>query len=147
MVTKNDLAKGTEELHPVLSSMTLSFWRMRLVVERKFGTTPLKLLILQTASKVQGVNPGEICQRFGLDFSRITRLIQSLEKEGLLHRKRNSEDRRFIHLYLTEKGWEYLRERTQLINEELQNALGELSPDEAEELDRMLRIMAERVRM
>ncbi len=139
--------KGAGELNPILSSLAIAFWRMRLVVERRVKTLPLKVLILEMVSNEEGVHPGEICHRFGLDFSRITRLIQSLEKEGLLHRKRDSEDRRFIHLYPTEKGREYLSEWTQLINEELQDALGDLNPNEVEDLDRMLCIVAERVRI
>lgn len=147
MHAKTELIKGAGELNPILSSMAMAFWRTRLMVERRAKTLPLKLLILELVSNEEGVHPGEICDRFGLDFSRVTRLIQSLEKEGLLLRKRDSEDRRFIHLYPTQKGRENLRERTQLINEELRDALGELNPDEVEELDRMLRIVAEGVRM
>ena len=139
--------KGAGELNPILSSLAIAFWRMRLVVERRVKTLPLKVLILEMVSNEEGLHPGEICDRFGLDFSRITRLIQSLEKEGLLLRKRDTEDRRVVHQYPTEKGREYLSEWTQLINEELQDALGDLNPNEVEDLDRMLRIVAERVRI
>lgn len=146
MLAKTESPKDAGGLHPTLSSVTIAFWRMRLLVERKAKTLPLKLVVLSMLSGEEGIGPGEIRSRLGLEFSRITRLIQSLEKEGLLHRKRDSEDRRFIHLYSTEKGREYLRERTQLINEDLQERLGALNTDEVEELDRMLRIVAEGVR-
>ncbi len=147
MLTSMEPTKDTGELHPILSSMAIAFWRMRLLVERRAKTLPTKLLVLEMVTSEEGISPGEIRTRLGSEFSRVTRLIQSLEKEGLLLRKRDSEDRRFVHLYPTEKGREYLQERTQLINEELQERLEALNPDEVEELDRLLHIVAERVRM
>ena len=120
-----------------------------MLVERKNRTTPLKLVILQTISKEEGVSPGEICQRFGLDSSRISRLIQSLEREGLLLRERYTKDRRFLRLYLTKKGREYLPEQTQLVNKELHERLllAGFSLEEALELKRMLRIVGEGMRL
>ena len=117
------------------------------MVERKFKTTPLKLLLLWTIGEEEGLSPGEICGRFGLEFSRISRLIKSLESEGLLRRERDSEDRRFLHLYLTQKGWEYLHERTALSNREFNERLGELGPEEFQELERMLQIVADGMRL
>ncbi len=134
-----------EHPHPLLTSLPLAFWRMRLVVERHAGTLPLKLLILSiTSGESEGINPKELRDRLDLDFSRLTRLAQSLEREGLLRRERVPEDRRFVRLYTTEKGREFLRERTGRINEELVRRLeGRLSAEEIEELDRMLGIVAE----
>lgn len=143
LATTSTLLKGKEQLYPLLSSLTLSFWRMRLLVERKVQTTPLKLLILQAVSKEEGVSPGEICQRFGLEFSRISRLLQSLEREGLLQRKRYPQDRRFLRLCLTEKGRQYLPEQTALVNKELHERLGGLCQEEVRELERMLKIVGE----
>ncbi len=81
-----------------------------------------------------------------MDFSRLTRLIQSLERKGLLHRERDPEDRRFLRLYLTEKGREFLRESTEQINEEFRRRLEGLSPDETKELARMLGIVEKGMR-
>ncbi len=134
-----------DQPHPLLASLPLAFWRMRLIVERQAGTLPLKLLILSiTAGESEGINPKEIRDRLDLDFSRLTRLIQSLEREGLRRRECIPEDRRFVRLCTTEEGQEFLRERTERINEELSRRLeGRLSAQEIEELDRMLSIVAE----
>ncbi len=140
--------KDAAQLHPTLSSMALAFWRMRLLVERTAKTLPLKLIVLSMVSGEEGIGPGEIRSRLELDFSRVTRLIQALEREGLLLRERDTADRRYWHLYPTQKGREYLKERTALINEELHERLESLlSPDEAQELNRMLDLVAEGVRL
>ena len=81
-----------------------------------------------------------------MDFSRISRLTHSLEKGGLLQRKRDAQNRRFLRLYLTEKGQEYLPDRTALANEELHERLGGLGPEEVLELERMLKVVGEGVR-
>lgn len=136
-----------EELHPTVASMAVAFWRMRLLVERRAKTLPLKLLVLSMVSGEEGISPGEIRGRLGLDFSRITRLVQSLEREGLLLRERDAADRRSLHLYPTKEGREYLRERTALVNEELRERLAGLGPAEIEELNRMLGVVAKGVRL
>jgi MarR family transcriptional regulator, organic hydroperoxide resistance regulator len=144
---KTNLANDLEGLHPILDSMTTAFWRMRMVVEREAKTIPIKLLVLSLTGEEEGISPGGICGRLGLEFSRISRLIKSLEGEGLMWRERDSNDRRFSHLYLTEKGREYLHERAALSNRELDRRLGELGPEEVRELERMLRIVAEGMRL
>lgn len=131
------------EVHPLLASMTIAFWRMRLLVEREAGTTPLKLLILSIVHQNDGVGPGEICRNFNLDVSRVTRLTQALEREGLLRRERVAEDRRYLRLKLTEDGRIFLQDQTQAINEEFHPRLEDLSDDELKELERMLGVVAE----
>jgi DNA-binding MarR family transcriptional regulator len=144
---ESEQTEDLERLHPILDSMTIAFWRMRRVVERGARTIPIKLLVLAITGEKEGIGPGEICDRFGLEFSRISRLIKSLEGEGLMYRERDSEDRRFSHLYLTGKGREYLREKTALSNGEFDRRLGELGSEEVRELERMLRILGEGMRL
>lgn len=137
------MKETTAEVHPLLISMTLAFWRMRLLVEREAGTTPLKLLILSAAHQEDGVSPGEICRNFNLDVSRVTRLTQSLEREGLLKRERVSEDRRYLRLETTDEGRIFVKEQTKAINEEFHPRLEDLGDEELKELERMLGVVAE----
>lgn len=147
MRTNDEMREALLEVHPLLAPLTLTFWRMRLLVERKTGMVPLKLLILSVAHKKEGVSPGEFCRRFHLDVSRITRLTQSLEREGLLRRERNPEDRRYLQLSLTEEGLVFLRQQTALIEEEFGRRLEGLSGEELDELERMLGVVAEGMRL
>ncbi len=147
MLTHDEMREALMEVNPILASVTLTFWRMRLLVEREAGTLPLKLLILSIVHKKEGVSPKEICRRFSLDVSRITRLTQSLEREGLLLRERSPEDRRYLRLSLTEEGLVFLREQTALIEEEFGRRLEGLSGDELQELERMLSVVAEGMKL
>lgn len=138
--------ESIQELDPLLASLSLAFWRTRLFVEREAGTLPLKLMILTITQHKEGIHPKELNLMLGLDLSRLSRLTQSLEREGLLHRERDQEDRRLLRLYPTQKGLVFLRERVALINGELARRLGDLDKKELEELARMLSEVAERMR-
>jgi len=140
--TNDELSEAIAEVHPLMGALTMAFWRMQLVV-REAGTIPLKLLLLSIVRKREAVSPGEICRRFSLDVSRVTRLTQSLEREGLLKRERDPEDRRYLRLCLTEQGEAFLRDRQVLIQEEFARRLADLNEEELKELERMLGVVAE----
>jgi len=141
--TDDEYREAITEVHPLLAALSLAFWRMRLVVERGAGTIPLKLLILSIVRKRESVSPGEICRRFSLDVSRVTRLTQSLEMEGLLKRERDPQDRRYLRLSLTEEGQKFMRSQQAFIQEEFKRRLEGLSDEEIEQLERMLGVVAE----
>ena len=46
----------------------------------------------------------ELAREYGIDASAVTRLVDRLEKRGLLQRVRSSEDRRAVRLALTPEG-------------------------------------------
>ncbi len=143
MRTDDEYREAIAEVHPLLGALSLAFWRMRLMVEREAGTLPLKLLILSIVRKKEVVSPGEICRRFSLDVSRVTRLTQSLEMEGLLKRERDPQDRRYLRLSLTEEGQKFMRSQQAFIQEEFKRRLEGLSDEEIEQLERMLGVVAE----
>jgi DNA-binding MarR family transcriptional regulator len=145
--TDDEYREAITEVHPLLAALSLAFWRMRLVVEREAGTIPLKLLILSIVRKKEVVSPGEICRRFSLDVSRVTRLTQSLEKEGLLKRERDPQDGRYLRLSLTEEGQAFVRNQQAFIQEEFERRLEGLSDEEIEQLERMLGVVAEGMKL
>jgi DNA-binding MarR family transcriptional regulator len=51
-----------------------------------------------------GLSQGEVRRRFGRDPSRITRLAQGLENDGLVRRGRDPGDNRVVRMYPTEDG-------------------------------------------
>jgi DNA-binding MarR family transcriptional regulator len=59
----------------------------------------------------EGMSQGEVSHRFEVDPSRITRLAQRLEKEGLLYRERDLEDNRVVRLHATEEGRRVIESR------------------------------------
>ncbi|HJQ29285.1 MAG TPA: MarR family transcriptional regulator [Rubrobacter sp.] len=94
-------AVGDSSLMPLLG---LAFWRMKHTFEREVGLSAATWFLLSMIIEEEGISQGEVSHRFEVDPSRITRLAQRLEGEGLLSRERDPEDNRVVRLYATEKG-------------------------------------------
>lgn len=129
-------------LSPVLAPLGLSFKRMTAMVERETGVSARTWFVLSMLSKEEGISQGEMCQRFGLDPSRLTRIGQALEREGMIRRERDPEDNRVVRMYLTEEGRALLRHLPGL-GEELERRIrGVMSDEELNELRRLLILLA-----
>src|SRR3712207_1866662 len=94
-------AAGYGSLMPLLG---LAFWRMKHAFEREVGLSAATWFLLAMLMDEDGISQGEVSHRFEVDPSRITRLAQRLEKEGLLRRERDTEDNRVVRLHATEEG-------------------------------------------
>jgi DNA-binding MarR family transcriptional regulator len=88
----------------VMPLLGLAFWRMKRAFEREVGLSAATWFLLTMLSNEDGISQGEVSDRFEVDPSRITRLAQRLEKEGLLRRERDMEDNRVVRLHATEEG-------------------------------------------
>jgi DNA-binding MarR family transcriptional regulator len=129
-------------LAPVLAPLGLAFKRMTMIVERETGVSARKWFVLSMLGKEDGISQGDMCQRFDLNPSRLTRLGQTLEREGMIRRERDPEDNRVVRMYLTEEGREKLRYLPGLDEELGRRVRGALSDEELEELRRMLTLLA-----
>jgi DNA-binding MarR family transcriptional regulator len=94
-------AAGDGSLMPLLG---LAFWRMKHAFEREVGLSAATWFLLTMLIEEDGISQGEVSHRFEVDPSRITRLAQRLEREGLLCRERDPEDSRVVRLHATEGG-------------------------------------------
>jgi DNA-binding MarR family transcriptional regulator len=89
-----------------------------------------------------GMSQGEVSQRFEVDPSRVTRLAQRLEVEGLLRRKRDPEDNRVVRLHATEEGRRLIESRRGLREQFEERIRRELTQEELAELRRVLGVVA-----
>lgn len=142
--TADRIADVTEDaVGPLLAPLALAFWRMRSAFERDVGVSAATWFSLSLLAREDGMTQGELGQEFEVDPSRITRLAQKLEKEGLVRRERDPEDNRVVRLYLTGEGRrlvEGLHERRGTFEDRVRGALGD---EEIEELKRMLGVLAD----
>ena len=130
---------GAGSLMPLLG---LAFWRMKHAFEREVGLSTATWFLLSMLIEEDGISQGEVSHRFEVDPSRITRLAQRLQDEGLLRRERDPEDTRVIRLYATEKG-RLLIESRQKRREAFEDRVqGEFSPEELAEFRRALKVVA-----
>lgn len=128
--------------------MFLSLWRtydrLRALEEQLFDRyelTPqqynaLRLLAAAHPEKLQTLDlAGRLISRA----PDITRLLNKLEQRGFIDRDRPADNRRVVHVGITEAGLELLRELRQPLRECHTRQLGHLSRKQLEELNALLR--------
>src|SRR5438874_5369963 len=126
----------------------LSLWRtydrLRALEEELFGRydlTPhqynaLRLLAAQHPGKMRTLDLGGRLVSRAPD---ITRLLDKLELRGLVGRDRPADNRRVVHVGITEAGLALLHELREPLRECHARQLGHLSPRELKELSALLR--------
>lgn len=98
--------------------------------------------MLQALWRQDGLTPGELAERIGVETSTVTRAAQRMEGTGLVRRIPDAEDARLVRVYLTERGRALERIIPEVIRDAAAATLRGLSPHEHSELLRLL----ERVR-
>ncbi|EDT03378.1 MarR family winged helix-turn-helix transcriptional regulator [Burkholderia ambifaria] len=81
----------------------------------------------------------ELAREYGIDASAVTRLLDRVEKRGLLSRVRSIEDRRVVRLELTDEGRELAERLPPVFRSVLDELLGGFTPEEVGFLKSMLR--------
>lgn len=87
------------------------------------------------------VTAGELKEALQVVPGRMTDILTSLEKKGLIVRCKDIKDRRIVNVSLTPEGRTEALKRRISIHEEYEGLFDLLSQDEARELIRLLRIL------
>ncbi|MEQ8175953.1 MAG: MarR family transcriptional regulator [Syntrophomonadaceae bacterium] len=97
-------------------------------VYRQYGITLGQSFILFALQQKEGLSIGNLAEKLLLDNSALTGLVDRMEKEELVLRRVDCQDRRVFLIYLTDKGRELAvtlypiaREFNQRLNDELSN--------------------------
>lgn len=112
----------------------------------RHGVTGPQLAVVKMLEPVGKLSLSELSWKIRARNSTVTGIIDRMEREGLVERRRSEDDRRVIHITLTRKGQ---RLATEIPVEPVQifrQILSELSARDAAELSRILIRLARRVR-
>ena len=66
------------------------------------------MMMLDHPTPPEGMSPSILADKLGVSRATITGLVDGLERDGLVSRQPNPEDRRAFHVQLTDKGGEFL---------------------------------------
>lgn len=105
----------------------------------ELGITSQQGSILFMVASGKCLLAAELAREYGIDASAITRLIDRLEKRGLLTRVRSNEDRRVVRLALTPEGLAIAARMPAIFTGVMDNLLGGFTPEEVGFLKSMLR--------
>lgn len=102
------------------------------------GASHGEIVTLALLSQREGINQKELGEILHLSASRVSILVDSLEKDGALERHVDETDRRLIRLRITAKGRRLEKTRRELLGEYVNRTIGALSEVERRELERLL---------
>ncbi|EAQ81974.1 MarR family winged helix-turn-helix transcriptional regulator [Blastopirellula marina] len=106
---------------------------------RKYGLTSSQYNVLRILRGEGKALPSlEIAERMIQVVPAITGLIDRLEKQELVERRRCNDDRRVVFVEITEKGMTLLSEMDQPVSDTHVQLMGHLSKAELQELSRLL---------
>lgn len=87
----------------------------------------------------------ELAKRLGVEGATITRMLDSLEAEGLVERLADPSDRRAKHIKLTKKGQTALAEITAIAEQLRTHLLEGITPSEIDEANEFLMRLLDRL--
>ncbi|MFO0567415.1 MAG: MarR family transcriptional regulator [Polyangiaceae bacterium] len=112
----------------------------------RHGVTGPQLAVVKMLEPVGKLSLSELSWKIRARNSTVTGIIDRMEREGLVERRRSDDDRRVVHISLTRKGARLAAaipiEPVQIFRQ----ILAELSAKDAADLSRILTRLARRVR-
>ncbi|HEF5785303.1 MarR family transcriptional regulator [Burkholderia multivorans] len=113
------------------------FERMDRALE-PFDLTAQQIGVILLLSRGYARTPFELSRKMAYDSGSMTRMLDRLERKGLIARSRSEQDRRMIELALTERGADAARALPSLIATALNAQLAGFSADELATLTGLL---------
>ena len=114
---------------------------MTRVAERRFATEPVSFtqwFVLANLTRFEHVSATLLSEETGYDMGALTRIVDGLERDGLVRRERCKHDRRAVEIAITSEG----QRRLQGGKRVLVNLLNELAaPYTRRELDTLIGLM------
>lgn len=104
----------------------------------------MALIIIESQGNY-ALQPSELSDVLGVTRTRVTRIVNDLEKRGWTERKQDGTDRRCIHLCLTEKGLSFLSNLLPPQYHKLKKFWSELSNEEKEQYEKITRKLITRL--
>lgn len=112
----------------------------------RHGVTGPQLAVVKMLEPVGKLSLSELSWKIRARNSTVTGIIDRMEREVLVERRRSEDDRRVIHITLTRKGQRLASEIPVEPVQIFRQILSELSARDAAELSRILTRLARRVR-
>jgi MarR family transcriptional regulator, organic hydroperoxide resistance regulator len=104
-----------------------------------YGVHAGQQFILESLWREDGLTPGELAQRIGVETPTVTRAAQRMEVTGLVRRIPDPDDARLVRVYLTERGREVQKLLPTMLGSATEEVLAGLTQEERTELVRLLK--------
>jgi DNA-binding MarR family transcriptional regulator len=112
---------------------------------KNYGITTPQFIALQWLLEDGDLTIGELSNKINLAFSTTTDLVDRMEKNMLVERKRDTKDRRVVRIHLLDKGKEIIQEVIEKRQQYLAEVLYEMSTSDVSALDETMRVLLEKM--
>lgn len=99
-------------------------------------------VLMYLMNEEDGVCASVISRFFKINTSRVAAILNSLSKKGMVQRQADSNDKRKIHIYLTEEGKVYTKQKVEILLSYMSDVLQYLGEDDAREYIRIMKKMS-----
>ena len=139
---RTDLERFTEAWDEFSSALQRARSRAS---HREAPLTPSQYYLLAALSDEPGLGVGEMAAAAGCASPTATRMLDALERDGVVAREASSEDRRRTIVSLTSKGRRLLAEQRRRHELKKRRLYDELSPTERRQAEVLLRRLAQAI--
>jgi len=130
-----------------LLSVLMSFEVLARYLEielRRYDATLIRFNVMSTLFKNGGeMTPSEIAESVFREKNSITAVINTLEREGVVHRVPSTDDRRSVKVVITDKGWKEANRLNPIAQELSREALSSVDKEQIEALLDTMRTVRE----
>lgn len=110
-----------------------------------YDVTAYQWILLYKLWEEDGISQKELSLRTFMDTPTITRMIDVMEKKGLVKREKNNEDRRKVKISLTNKGIELEHNLVPIVEKHHEHALQNIKESEFKNIKRLMNQIIENV--
>lgn len=108
-------------------------------LQKEFGLTESQFAVLEALHHLGPLSQGQLCQKILRSGSNVTTVVDNLERDQLVVRERDPEDRRVQMVQLTERGRSLVAGALPVHVARITDAMSALTEDEQVELGRICR--------
>jgi len=100
----NRIAQAGDTLLYAWLDLSSTLWNTRIVTSLTYNEAHIMGLLLRFGSQEHPLTATDLIRRTRLLKSQMNKILTSLEKSGYITRSRSEEDKRLVHIRLTDAG-------------------------------------------
>ncbi len=141
-----DIKQEVDQVFEAVVYLYTESRRLTKELARRAQLTGPQLTVVKILESIGDLSLSELSDKIRAQNSTVTGIIDRMEREGLVQRVRSTEDRRVVHISLTDKGAKLAREIPIEPMEIFRSAIESLSAQEMRDLMKILMKVAKRVK-
>ena len=142
-----EFAKDIERIGAILrETARLHLQLQRLAVAGCDQTTSTQCFIISELGRTGTLTLADLARRVGLDKSWTSRAVESLVQEGLIAKVQSDEDRRLVHLSLTEAGHQRFENLNAVLDTQAERVLNRIDAIQQPQIFEVLRLIRDALR-